>query len=176
MKINLLPNEMTVPSSVVALKKGLFRWSIVLIIILFVLTISFIAYFLIISAKQKSLINSTNDIKRQISSNEQTEQQMFVLKDRLNKIKNIQKEGSLIDLIVWMKDFSAVIGGLNGGFNETDISGTSIETTVVLPDIISLKTLLTYFDQNDFFKNISLASINYSPLSGYSAKLVLNLK
>lgn len=173
MAVNLLPSDLTVPVTVNKLKKNLYNWSVVLGIVLLVGIASMTVFFFLRSSELKKTNADISTLKTQVSSLEKTEQQLVLVKDRLEKIKRVQDGPSVVSEVQGIREIYSNVTSLGGTIGEADIKPDSIELTLSVADRNALKSILDFVINNDLFVNINMSSMAFLPNYGYSTSLLL---
>lgn len=165
--VNLLPPELGPKASVlkvvVLIKKAVTGFLFVFLI----LGVAAIAFTYYLNLQLKKSTNSQEALKVSIRSLEQTEQKLYLVKDRLSKIKSVlalntsAKELETLDQIT-----SADTSGINMTGIEVTAGKINVTGSAVSSDILGayIDTILA----NPVYKTIKLAGFTYNPKSGYS--------
>lgn len=165
-KINLLPSEKRVGREL----QGILRITRMLGVIALGAFIVFglgIAAFFVFTSIQLNGLNSTNStLESQITGLETSETQIVLLKDRIGKIKTVQRVPSAI---ASLNNIIPVITPLSveASVNELDVSPTKISASVNFRSNSDLSNFLKGLSTSTSFKTITLSSFAFNPASGY---------
>jgi len=171
-KINLIPEELTVPSSVVKLTKLINKFSIVSVISLILTLLVMISLFVYFSFNLKNLDSSNSSLKADVVSLEKTEQQLLLTKDKLSKILLVKSLNSADTNFENYKEFKAVASEFPDlSLGESEINSKGMEISVSSNNTSSFIAFLKKIGEFNKFPNASITSLNYSPDKG----LLLNL-
>lgn len=165
--VNLLPPDLGPKASVLrisVLLKKLVTVALFVFCFFSVLTIGYI-YFLNFQVKKSNL--NQEALKTSIKSLEQTEQKLFLIKDRLAKIKNLLvlettvKEVENANQILIDSGFGVELTGVEVFPGKVSLTG-NVNSSVVLGDFMD-KLLHNYS-----YKTLKLTAFSYNPKLGYS--------
>jgi len=171
-KINLIPEELTVPSSVVKLTKLISKFSIVAVISLIVTSLVMISFFVYFSLNLKNLDSSNTSLKANVVSLEKTEQQLILTKDKLSKILLVKSLESADINFESYKEFRTIASEFPDLLlGESEINAKGMEISVSSNNTSSFIGFLKRIGEFNKFPNASISSLNFSPDKG----LLLNL-
>lgn len=172
-KINLIPDELTVSSSVTRSAKSINKFSLIMQIILLCLIVLMISVYVYQYLALNKLNSEISILKSEVTALEQTEQQFALTKDKLSKINYVFSAKSAdiyLDEYKKIKDrfvnFPSII------FKEVQIDKDSITISVQVNDIGSVFELLKSLKDVSSFGNITLTSVGYSLQKGF----LINIK
>lgn len=173
-KINLLPPDLGPNASVLRLLNLAKKAAIVISIMFFIFGTLLIGYILFLRIEIQASAKRTEGLKSSITALKGTEQGLYLLKERVDKIKNL--------LISQTQEQSLTSSGgilLNHpGINLTQVL-TSTDKITIFASSLSSNDLNNFFESilsDNNYKNISLASFLFNPKTGYIFSLDLNLK
>lgn len=166
-KMNLLPPEYGATKGLGKLLKSVRTLGIVSIAVFLVFALGISAFFIISSVTLNNLNSNLDSLKVQITSQQASEQQIVLLKDRLAKIKLALNSPSA------NKNLAAIypyVSGLPGdaSLSEFKLDSTKADITVVFRSNDQLTSFLQKLGGSKDFNSVSLTSFVYSPESGYS--------
>ena len=170
MPVNLLPIDLSPKSAsaktAAALKKVVTFGFIFLIVFL----VGLIAYLIILSIQYKASLKRQAQLKQSIKSLEQTEQQLLIIRDRLDKIKLIQARDSAIGGVGNLKYILANVPP-TVNVRESKILGSKAELTFLARSSSDLVKTLSTILAGSYYSKIDLASFSFNPNYGYSVNL-----
>lgn len=173
MAINLLPTNL-VAQAPVSKFANLLKKITTLGFVLFILAITVVgAYYLINYFTISSSVNKQTILKEQIKSLEQTEQKVFLAKDRLDKIKTALNIESADKNLEKLENFYSAIAG-TVTISEADITSKKTEISVVARNSSFLTTFLGNLTTSDLFKTINLTSFGFNSSNGYFITVEIN--
>lgn len=171
-KINLIPEELTVPPSVVKLTKLINKFSIIAVVSLILTSLAMISLFVYFSLNLKNLDSSNLSLKETVSSLEKTEQQLALTKDKLSKILLVRSLDSADINFENYKEFKTVTAEFPDiSLGETEINSKGMEVSISSNNTSSFIGFLKKLGDFSKFPNASISSLNFSPEKG----LLLNL-
>lgn len=173
--INLLPPDLGPKASVLRLAAVLKKTIVGALTLFCFFSVLTIAYIVFLDIRIKKVGTENEVLKKSIKSLEQTEQKLFLVKDRLGIIKSLsggqEKEagfGGFERILtegmsgVSLVQINALPGKIevSGGFSLSRALGSFLEGILVNPD----------------YKTVDLTSFSYNPVSGYSFELEVSIK
>jgi hypothetical protein len=173
--INLLPEEQKSDKLTFHLAIIAKNLAVVLFVLLFI-SVAVIAGILITQNSNLSQIEShQQELIASIKNLEQTEKNLFLLKERLAKIK------TLFDFPQSQKDLTVGIESLLGGDPEIMVSEIEIspeKTSLLVRSTASGKAgdYLEGLLASDLYQEIKLTAFSYNPAAGYSLNLEITQK
>ena len=165
-KVNLIPPEHAVSSSLSKLLKTTRSLGIIFLagFLLFAAGVS--AFFLISSLSLRSLQEEISLLETQIKDQEASEQQIVLLKDRIAKINAVLKlpdsTENLISIDPFLPSSSA-----NSLVNELSVNSQKIDLSVNIRSNADLTAFLKGLSESGMFKSIVLSSFGFNPVGGY---------
>lgn len=173
-KINLLPPDLGPNASVLKFLNAVKKAATVFSLIFFIFGVLLVGYILFLRIELKSSAQTTEGLKDAISNLKSTEQSLYLLKERTDKI------GKLLA--------SEIQESPLGNLSDVLLSETGVKLTQILvspgkisvsagsQDITSLGRFFESIISDENYKNIKLMSFSYNPKTGYAFSLDLNLK
>lgn len=168
--INLLPQELKPNKSVLIIAKKLKKTSIIFasfFVLTFLIIIGLQYYY---SKKITQSVNSQMELESQIKSMESTEQQLVLIKDRIEKIISIAQKGTVdeeVDVVSKVSDLAAdgmVVKSIS-------IDKDLVQITVVTNSLTLASKYLSSVTSLQGLKYINLISFDFSPTLGYTIDL-----
>lgn len=165
-KLNLLPSDYAVSKPVSNFLKFVKPLNIVLLSLFLVAALVMTGFFVIGSITLKNLVNENKNLKSQIDAQQQAQQQIVLLKDRLEKIIKVQTLSSSD------KSFAALVPyldnvGENSSIAEVDVDTEKIILSVNFKTNSELSNFFKSIDERSPFGGATLESFSYNPVSGY---------
>ena len=171
-RINLIPEDLTVPVSTVKLTKLINKVSIFSVIILIITSLGIISVFVYFSVNLKRLDSSNSTLKKEVASLEKTEQQLILTKDRLSKISLVKSLDSANNNFKNYQEFKTIVTGFPDlKLGETVINSKGIEVSVSSTNTSSFIDFLKGIKEFDKYPKVSISSLSFNPKTG----LLLNL-
>lgn len=166
-KINLLPSDIIPKSSVVKSTKTLTQVVIVGFVLLSCSTVFLIVLFVLNLVKLGSLEKSKTQLLESIKNNQQVEQRLFLVRDRLDKIKTIQSQKSCAPVIT---EVPSILAQLPASVVLTSATflPTASEIVFTTGDSAEVGRLMATVIASKAYNAINLKSFTYSELKGYS--------
>lgn len=171
-EINLLPVGKKPKPQVLKLSRTLRKYLklfvVFLVLLVFGLTVSH--YF--INRQLWIAQDKQAKTKQQIQSLEQTEQRLFLLKDRLSKINEIINGQNANDEIAVLEYVNTLFDD-NVIFQEADLSDDKIIITIKTGNSLGLASFIAGLTEKGNFKEVDLSSLEFSPESNYQAEFTI---
>lgn len=174
-KVNLLPTERRVSGGVAQFLRISRMLGVIALAGFLVFGLGLAAFFIVSSIELNGLNSSNNSLKTQLSSLGTTEAQLVVLKDRIAKIKIAEGIPSSTKNLV---DFDSYLSALSGttSISELDVNPVKITTSLVFTSGSDLTAFTKALSASTTFKNVSFASFNFNPTSGYLVSVEVTAK
>jgi hypothetical protein len=169
-KLNLLPPELSVSKSLGTILKTFRILGVIGIAAFLIFSVGTLIIFVINTINLNGLNANVAKLKSQVSTQEKSEQQVVLLKDRLAKITTVQKMPSAIPNLVSIEPF---LTGLSGDVSVSQIiiDPKSVDLAANIKTISGLTSFLQFFKTPGAFKSVNLASFGFSSKSGYSVEV-----
>ena len=169
-EINLLPIELS-PNSSSAKLAVKFKKIIIILTVVFVLVSlaggALIFYF---SNQLKTSTAEENSIKQKIQSLEATEEELFLLKDRIGKINQANSEKNVVNSFDSLNEFLASIPNTVLVSN-MEINETQSLFTVTTTDSLGMEKFLNSLVTSGIYKNMTLKNFFFEPTTGFTITL-----
>lgn len=165
-KINLLPQEISVNKSVANFAKIIKRLNIFLLVVFIVFALGLGVYLFFGARQLTSLEVEASDLETQIKSQQKVEQSMVLLKDRLVKIKLVEGTESAREVLELMDPVISLLP-LDAQLGELSVDSKKIDMGVSFPSSASLNNFFTVLDNLDNFAKINLSNFSFNPSTGY---------
>lgn len=168
--INLLPQELKPNKSVLIIAKKFKKIAIIFssFLILVFLTVVGIQYYYTRKI-QESYVRQA-ELESQIKSMESTEQQLVLMKDRIEKIISIVTSGTIMEEVDTVDKVSSLIpeGML---VKNISIDKDLVQVTVVVGSLETASKYLNSVTSMTGLKYVNLVSFDYNPVVGYTIDL-----
>lgn len=165
-KLNLLPPDYTVSGSTAKTLKALRSLGVISIAAFVVFALIIVGFFIVSSIESNNLNASINSLTSQIKSQEQTEQKVVLLKDRLKKIKAIQANSGSIDNLDKAGEVVDKLGP-DATLTEFSVDPDKVDLSVAFRTNSDLTNFLSELTATKAFKSVVLTSFGFNPTSGY---------
>lgn len=171
-KINLIPQDLTVPVSTIKLKKIINKISIVAIILLILTCLVIISLFVYFSINLKKYDLSNSSLKEEVVNLEKTEQQLTLTKDRISKISFVKSLDSANTNFKNYLEFRTLVSGFPDlSLKEIEIDSKKMNVSISSSNTSSFVDFLKSLKLFSKYPNVSISSLNLNPKTG----LILNL-
>lgn len=165
-KVNLLPPEYSVSGSLAKALKTLRNLNVIFLgaFIVFVMAVG---GFLIFSTIQvNSLTEKEELLKSQITAQQQSEQQLVLLKDRISKVVALKSVASAQSNFEKIDPFVSGITG-ESVLTELDIDSKKTDLSVLFRSNSELTNFINALRNSQIFKTVVMSSFGFNPTSGY---------
>src|SRR3989344_5231428 len=116
--INLLPSQLVLKGKDKVVVEGLKKFVFIGFIILIAISLLIAGYLVYLSLRIRSSVGNEEVLKSEINSLQQTEQGLFLIKDRISRIKAVYAKESVDGQIATLTDF---IEQASGDFRISEI-------------------------------------------------------
>ena len=171
-KINLLPSDLLPKKSITKLADILTKisYASIAIFLLFILTI--LGIFIINSSNIKKIKTQEDELINIVKQYEQTEQQIVLAKDRIEKILKIWEKTGIQKHLSGLEKLLELSSGIS--LNEMDISSSKSEISLNSMSSLSVSQFMSSLVLSDIYKFIKLKNFSYNPNYGYRITLEAN--
>jgi hypothetical protein len=169
-KLNLLPPELSVSKSLGNLLKTVRALGVIGIAAFLVFAIGIGAYFIFSTYSLNTDNANLTKLKSQVAAQQQSEQQIVLLKDRVDKIATILKPANSLSNLTAVEPVLSVLSD-TASINQMAINSTLVDISVTLQTNSDLSSYLKAFESSDAFEKLNLTSFNLSPKNGYSVEI-----
>ncbi len=173
-EINLLPPDLGANASVLKLVNLAKKAAVAIGLMFFIFGTLFIGYIVFLRIQIRASTKRAEGLKNSITALKGTEQSLYLLKERIGKIKSLLAKETY--------EQSLTSSG-NILLNHPGVTLTQVAASIGKINISagsqSSNDLNNFFENilsNDNYKSIKLMSFSYNPKSGYLFNLELNLK
>jgi hypothetical protein len=165
-KVNLLPPEYRVSGPVSRALKLIRTLNVIFLAMFIIFTTGLGGYFILSTMELNALVEDENQLKLQITAQQTSEQQLVVLKDRVEKILSIRALANAnlnLEKVIPLVEQNAGDSVLT----ELDVDARKVDLSML---IRSNSELTSFFDRmagNEIFSTVLLSSFGFNPVSGY---------
>jgi preprotein translocase subunit SecG len=168
--INLLPIDLSPNSSSAKTANSLKRFTIILAAIFLLVSVSGILLIVLLSRQSQEAKENKQALEQEVQSLLNSEQTLFLVKDRISKIKLSETQKNRAD------DFDQVITPLLGLPSEITVSSIDIDAsknqfTVLSKTSIDMASFINSLVTSGTYKSLNLTNFTFSPDIGYSITL-----
>lgn len=169
-KLNLLPEDYALTGPVGQIVKFARPLNVIFLALFLVMVLGMGGFFIFSSLSLKSLTTQNGSLEKQIQAQSVAQQQIILLKDRLDKIKTAQGITTAAKNLVTIDPLTALITG-NSVLSELNIDSQKASATIVFKSNSELTNFLKAVNANTDYSSISLGTFNYNPVMGYQVSL-----
>jgi hypothetical protein len=173
MAINLLPTNLVAQGPVVKIANTLKKIVIAGFSIFILAVVIIVAYYLINFFTLRSSLAKQEVLKTNIKALGQTEQKVFLIKDRLDKIKIVLGAESADKNLEKLEGFLSLISQ-NVIISEAQISSKNTEVSIIAKSSSALTSFMGSLMTTEVFKTINLTSFGFNPVNGYFITVEVN--
>lgn len=171
--INLLPTELKTGKDVIRTSRAVTRFTIILGGIFLTIAVIGGGIIFFLGTRASDGKQKEEQLKTQIQSLEQTEQQLVLMKDRIQKTQTIFEQRSTYQTL---KNYDAIFAKLPP---DALVTGLEIDNevstlTVNARNSDDLATILGFFKDKSLYNRVELESLNFNVFSGYEIVLSIN--
>ncbi len=170
-KLNLLPEEFEVSGPVAAVLKIVRPLNITLLAIFLTAALGMAGFFVFSSITLKNLNTANSSLKNEIQAQHEAQQQAVLLKDRLEKIKQISTFPNASKSFTGITPFVDSLGA-NSVISELSLDSQKISLTANFRSNKDLTDFMKNLGSQSTFTGITLNSFNYNPATGYLVGII----
>jgi Tfp pilus assembly protein PilN len=174
-KLNLLPSDYSVSKPVANVLKIVRPLNVALLAVFLAGALGMAGFFIFSSVTLRNLNTANNSLKAQIQAQQEAQQQIVLLKDRLGKIKRIYEVPGASKNFSSMVPFINSIGETNN-ISEFEVEPQKISLTVAFKSNSELSRFMRSLDSQSPFATVALDSFSYNPASGYTVGMSFTVK
>jgi hypothetical protein len=166
--LNLLPTELSVSKSLSSLLKTLKALGVIAVAAFIVTALGITAYFVVEKLALNNIDAQVNALKAQVATQEKSEQQVILLKDRLSKISLIQSlPGSLSSFL----STQSLLLNLspNTSVNQIQVDPVGATMSLGIKTNSDLSAFLSSIQKSNSFNEVGLTAFSLSEL-GYTVE------
>ena len=174
-KLNLLPKDYALTGPVGQIVKVARPLNVILLALFLITGLGMGTYFIFSSISLTGLKAENDTLKNQIQERSKAQQQIVLLKDRLNQIKIAQAVPGASKNLDKITPMLALITG-NSLLSELEVDSVKTNTSIVFKSSTDLTNFIKAVSSNKVYKSISLGTFNFSPAVGYQVSLSFSEK
>lgn len=175
MAINLIPEEVAPKGAAARLSIFLRTVSAIGLTLFILVVFGLTSYYLVNYFQLRASESRQENLKNVISSLQDTESSLILLRDRLSKVKEVYAHDSADKNI---NAVSQVFAQVPSGISISDFETTlkKIDMSVIAQSSLSLSQFINVLITSDLFETINLKSFSFNPTGGYVATLEMFVK
>ncbi len=174
MEINLLPIELSPSRGAAKFAKTLNRITIIVTGIFLFISLVGVIFIVFFSIQIGSSVTKQTTLKSNIQSLEGTEQKLFLIKDRIDKIKFALASKNAEDALEIMVNQPLSNLPSTVSVNSVQIDSTTTKFSVLSTDSLGMATFLNTLVTSGIYKNLTLTSFVFNPERGYVITLEIS--
>ncbi|MCX6704207.1 MAG: hypothetical protein NTZ07_02055 [Candidatus Woesebacteria bacterium] len=169
-KLNLLPQELAVSKGLSSFLKTTKALGVIGIAAFFIFGIGVAAFFIFSTISLNGINANITKLSDQVSSQQKSEQQIILIKDRVTKVASVQ---ALPNTLPNQTAVEPILAGISAAssINQISIDPASVTLSLVLKSNSDLSAFLESFQSIKVFKSVKMTSFNLSPVNGYSVEI-----
>jgi Tfp pilus assembly protein PilN len=174
-KLNLLPQNLQISKSLEKILKAIRAFNVIFIVTFAIFCLGAGGFFIYSRLTLGNIQTNNTQLESQIKAQEDSEQKLILLKDRLAKISSIKSTPTSVknttnlgSLLVNMSPSTIM--------NKASVSPTGIEISFAVGSNEDLTALFQNIRSSTMFKLVDLSSFGYAAGAGYAVGLTLTTK
>lgn len=173
--INLLPPQLAIKGKDKVLVEGIKKFVFAGFLILILASLVIAGYLIYLSIRIRTSVSSEEVLKNDINSQQQTEQGLFLIKDRISRIKSVYAKESADKQIATLAGF---IQTAPGEFRllEIQVSTQKATLSVAFPSSDTFGSFYKALINANLYPNVVLKAFSFNPSLGYVASFELSPK
>lgn len=172
LKFNLLPTELAPKESILNFSNNLKKIAIIGYGLFIVVGLAAGAFFFYLTNEATEVTSDLDQSKKSITSLEQTEQKLILVRDRVQKAETVLKSSPTEKRIESLKALSNIFpAGIS--FTNIEVLPDRLELTLLASDSLSLKKGMVVLTDSGLFKKVDMISFGLNPKSGYLVSVQL---
>jgi len=168
--LNLLPPELSVSKNLNSFLKTVRSLGVIGIAAFLIFGVGVSAFFIFSTISLNGINANVTKLKGQVSAQQKSEQQIILVKDRLEKIASIQNLPNSSSNQTAIEPFLTNLS-VNSSLGELEIDPAIVRLSANIKTNSDLSTFLGSFQSSDVFKTVDLTSFSLSPINGYSIEI-----
>lgn len=173
-KINLLPPDLGANASVLGLLNLAKKAAVVIGLMFFIFGTLFVGYIVFLRIQIQSSAKRAEGLKTSITALKRTEQSLYLLKERIGKIKPLLAKETQEDPLA--SSSSVLINHPGVTLSQVVASPGKINISAGSQKTGDLNSFFENILSDNNYQNIKLMTFSYNPKTGYLFSLELNLK
>lgn len=169
--INLLPEELAPKGPMARLANFVRKVTIYGYLLFLTASFGLLSIFLFDNLTLRERVATGERLKDSIRAQEQTEQGVILIRDRLGKIKDLGDNPTEVSI----ESLAALATALPVNVSEVEVVGEETEVTVTVANSSLLKLFLDSVVLLEKYKSIQVSSFGFIPQGGYQLTLELSI-
>ena len=169
-KLNLIPQEQQTSKNLSSLIKSLKALGVIGIAAFLIFGVGLGVFFIATTISLNNVNASVTKLSAQVSAQQKSEQQVILIKDRIDKVATIQGLPSSLTNLNVIDPFLSNLSG-TGVVDEISIDPTAIILSVNLKSYADTSVFIDSLQSTDKFGTVSLDSFGLNPKTGYSIEI-----
>jgi len=169
-KLNLIPQEQQTSKNLGNLIKTLKALGVIGIAAFLIFGIGLGVFFIATTISLNNVNASVTKLSAQVSAQQKSEQQIILIKDRIEKVATIQGLPSSLANLKVIDPFLSNLSG-TGVVDQIAIDPTTIVLSVNLKSYADTSMFIDSLQSTDKFGTVSLDSFGLNPKNGYSIEI-----
>jgi hypothetical protein len=175
-KLNLLPSDYSVSKPIATVLKIIRPLNVALLAVFLTGGLGMAAFFIFSSVSLRNLNTANNTLKSEIQAQQEAQQQIVLLKDRLGKIKRVYEVAGATENFESIAPFFNSISD-NSVITDLDVTPQKTSLAVTFKSNTELTDFIRSLDGDEIpFSGITLESFSFSPANGYLVGFVFTPK
>jgi len=169
-EINLLPIDLSKARGSVKAASGLRKIIVVFSGLFLIVTVLGAILIVFLTSQVNSSLSRQTQLKQNITSLQNTEQQLLLIKDRIGKVNSVSTNRDAATIFISIdKTLSSLPTNVSVG--SVEISSDKTKFTVVSKDSLGMAAFLNLVVVSGLYKSLSLTQFNFSSATGYTISL-----
>lgn len=172
MAINLLPTQLVLKGKDKVIIEGIKKFTLIGFLFLILGSLVIAGYLVYVSLRIRSSVGNEEGLKSEISTLQQTEQGLFLIKDRISKIKLVYAKESSDSQILNLTTF---LESNSGDYRilEIQVVSQKVVLSMAFPSSTSFGSFYKSLINSGLYPNIVLKSLSFNQSIGYVASFEL---
>ncbi len=168
--INLLPIDLSPKRGSVKSSATIKKFTIILSGIFLIITLMGIILIVFLTSQINSSVTKQKNFTQNIQALTATEQKLFLIKDRIGKIKTAEANKNAAESFA---PLNQIVSNLPNGVTISTVSVDSLKTkfSVLSKDSINAASFLNSLVASGTYKNLTLTGFAFTPENGYAITL-----
>jgi len=172
-QVNLLPTEKKAKPQLIKLSRTLKKFVVVFAAMVLVAVLGFVVLYFVLSFQLRNEKEELADLKTRVSALQQTEQGLYLLKDRLAKIDKIRSEKNVYQDMPEVEEINNMLSD-EVVLEEVEVESGKISLALGLKDSSQVKGIIKKILDTRSYSEVTLSSLDSDAnLGGYKAEFLL---
>src|SRR4030042_5979689 len=169
-KLNLIPSESQTSKNLGNLLKTLKSLSVIGVAVFLIFGVGLGILFIASTISLNNVNANVKKLSAQVAAQQKSEQQIILVKDRIDKVASIQGKPSSLANLILIDTFLTNLSG-TGLVDQMSIDPNSIVLAANLTSYLDASTFIDSLQLSDTFGTVTLESFGLSPKRGYSIQI-----